>query len=312
MVRRKTEPLARTEEPPSRRGDAGAFRVPPSGELDLLHLIEEDPFRQTRSRRELGRLVESVRAATRCPHAFLVKALLGSGDDLEEDAARQLWRQLVAHRDDLSRQVGRAMPLRAAAIDWLYLHQLEERPIHPLVVSRATLSTVVTRSRHDGLTGLPRRAELQRALEQARQQRPFRGGCVVMIDLDGFKRVNDTLGHQAGDAVLRRFARVARATLRQGDLVGRLGGDEFALVLHGVAPPTARRVAARLRDRFERESAAEGLSFSFGVAQLRPEEAPHLALKRADGSMFRQKRRRHREGLVEPPTRRKAGDRRSA
>lgn len=88
MARRKTEPLARSEEQPSHRGGTGALRVPPSGELDLLHLIEKD-------------------------------------------AARQLWRQLVAHWDDLSRRVGRAMPLRAAAIDWLYLHQLEERPIHP-------------------------------------------------------------------------------------------------------------------------------------------------------------------------------------
>ncbi len=88
-------------------------------------------------------------------------------------------------------------------------------------------------ARHDALTGLPNRMaldeHLHNALELARLQ-PGRGVFVLLIDLDGFKPINDRLGHAAGDHVLQGVAQRLRGSLRQGDFVARLGGDEFVVV----------------------------------------------------------------------------------
>jgi diguanylate cyclase (GGDEF)-like protein len=89
---------------------------------------------------------------------------------------------------------------------------------------------------HDGLTGLLNRVEilsiLEREIERARQRKT--GVTIVLCDIDHFKRVNDTRGHLAGDAALRRFATVLAASVRTDDFVGRYGGEEFLLVLTGI------------------------------------------------------------------------------
>jgi GGDEF domain-containing protein len=92
----------------------------------------------------------------------------------------------------------------------------------------------------DELTGLPNR----RAFERERAARP--GAVVTVIDLDGFKRVNDDFGHEAGDEILRHVARRLRASLRRGDFLARLGGDEFVILSDAKdAPALARRFHAR-------------------------------------------------------------------
>ena len=102
---------------------------------------------------------------------------------------------------------------------------------------------------HDALTGLVnRRMTLLRArllLDEAQSKR--RPLSVLMADIDHFKLVNDRFGHQAGDAVLRAFARSARSALRTGDFIGRYGGEEFCVVLPGADAGIARIVAERLR-----------------------------------------------------------------
>lgn len=101
----------------------------------------------------------------------------------------------------------------------------------------------------DHLTGLYNRRgfeeELDRQLASARRYR--RGGAVLMIDLDGFKAVNDTLGHKAGDELLAGIARVLEDRLRETDILGRLGGDEFAVVLPEVSADQAATVVAALK-----------------------------------------------------------------
>ncbi|WP_179855452.1 GGDEF domain-containing protein [Paractinoplanes atraurantiacus] len=97
---------------------------------------------------------------------------------------------------------------------------------------------------HDALTGLPNRAAFHRhtaGLSGAT--------AVLMLDLDGFKQVNDTLGHAAGDALLAAVGRRIAAEVRPGDLVARLGGDEFAVVMPGAGEAEAAAVGARLLDR---------------------------------------------------------------
>lgn len=101
----------------------------------------------------------------------------------------------------------------------------------------------------DALTGLPNRRALSLALDRALAEERKRGGSLacVMLDIDHFKSINDEHGHAAGDEVLRRFARVLRSCLRDGDLSGRWGGEEFAVVLRGKGSADFVSVAERIR-----------------------------------------------------------------
>lgn len=139
----------------------------------------------------------------------------------------------------------------------------------------------------DGLTGLPNRRhfleEAQAALAAARE----RGGGVslVMLDLDHFKAVNDTHGHQAGDAVLRAVAGCLREALRGPDRVGRLGGEEFGVLLPDCDLDAASRVASRLRRAVAGLGpAGRGVTASLGVAAGN-EDVDNL-LARADACLY--------------------------
>lgn len=102
-------------------------------------------------------------------------------------------------------------------------------------------------STHDGLTDLPNRCLFDRRLEDAVKfsRRYGKRFCLMIIDLDRFKFINDTLGHGAGDLLLRETARRLTGCLRDSDVVGRLGGDEFVMILHDVASPRQAEAAAR-------------------------------------------------------------------
>ena len=151
---------------------------------------------------------------------------------------------------------------------------------------------------HDALTGLPNRSLLQDRLEQAIRAagRDGRAAAVLLIDLDGFKQVNDTLGHAHGDGVLQRVAAQLSETVRDVDTVARLGGDEFAVVLPDVDPEGGvSEVLGRLHMALDVPVAAGGLqlhvSASIGVAVFpdHGQDAETL-VRRADMAMYQAKR----------------------
>ncbi len=139
----------------------------------------------------------------------------------------------------------------------------------------------------DPLTGLRNRRGFEQGLDG--QRAPL---ALVICDLDHFKRVNDTLGHPAGDDVLRRFADLLRACTREDDAAIRLGGEEFALVLSGVGEREALAVAERLR----REVASEfrefpvPISVSVGIADAGPGADPESLVRAANRALFAAKR----------------------
>jgi diguanylate cyclase (GGDEF)-like protein len=110
---------------------------------------------------------------------------------------------------------------------------------------------------HDELTGLPNRRHVHDWIrsELARDAQPGGRLCLALIDLDHFKRINDQHGHAAGDAVLRIFAREARAILRSRDMLARWGGEEFLLVMPDTRPAEAQVVLDRLRERLAQPQA---------------------------------------------------------
>jgi diguanylate cyclase (GGDEF)-like protein len=149
---------------------------------------------------------------------------------------------------------------------------------------------------HDELTGLANRALLHDRVEHALAAAPRTGRSVALCfgDLDGFKTVNDTLGHHVGDSVLVRASRLLSSIVRPGDTVARLGGDEFAVLMVDVERPEAaiefaHRVVAVLRDAPDFEGTQVGLSISVGVAFGEPGKTTEQLLTEADSAMYEAK-----------------------
>lgn len=150
---------------------------------------------------------------------------------------------------------------------------------------------------HDALTGLPGRRRFQRSMEQClhRAQRQGNKLAVLFIDVDRFKWVNDTYGHQAGDRVLRELGRRLRASLRDHDLVARLGGDEFVAIVEGVtgsaqAATSVQRTLAALCEPMRIEADEVRASASIGIAMF-PDDGEDAAvlLKKADDACYHAK-----------------------
>jgi len=167
------------------------------------------------------------------------------------------------------------------------------------------VATLAHHAEHDGLTGLPNRAAF---LAQSPVRRPGasladRPTSVLMLDLDRFKEVNDTLGHTFGDQLLLQVSARLSETTRPEDLLARLGGDEFAVLLPETTAEDARRVAARMRASLQQEFLIDGMllgvDVSIGVTTHRARgvgdaTGPDVSalLRQADVAMYEAKRAR--------------------
>lgn len=280
----------------------------PSRSLELFHA---DPFERARTDEDLAAVLRSFAAAGATPYREALRALVGI-DDLEEGAAHDYVERILAHRRALSAALAREIHVRVAALDMMTASVSasastsaspsvgpsagpKRRDSHPIVVTSSLLERALEEATLDGLTGLPQRAQFMELFRHELRQRRQRSLVVAYIDLDRFKRVNDELGHARGDDVLRTLARVARDTLRGGDVLARLGGDEFAVLFLDVTPAEAYAALRRLRERFEAETAELGTSFSAGIAVAGRSELAEALLVRADEAMYRQKRERARQ-----------------
>jgi diguanylate cyclase (GGDEF)-like protein len=159
-------------------------------------------------------------------------------------------------------------------------------------------------ARHDHLTGAFNRREIESVLEVAWHQhrRLGSGLAVALVDVDHFKRLNDTLGHAGGDRALVRVAQLLRERTRPYDRVGRWGGEEFLLVMVGADAATAVQVCERLRvELSESSQAALGvpLTVSIGVAAAHDDATAAALIERADRAMYEAKASgRDRVGLA--------------
>ena len=168
-----------------------------------------------------------------------------------------------------------------------------------IVNQKRRISQLETLSRTDELTGLGNRRAfedfMRRTLAAAR--RYDETGLTVFLDLDGFKAINDTYGHLAGDEVLRRVATHLSERIRESDLVARLGGDEFVIALTRCAPDQGLARAAMIERSLNRltvafENQQIRIRASFGHAPYGPDSSYEDVIAEADRVMFRTKRRR--------------------
>ena len=173
-------------------------------------------------------------------------------------------------------------------------NQALERRDHELLSQTARIFFM---AHHDALTGLPNRLQfherLQTALEQ--QRRPNDGIALLCLDLDHFKQVNDTLGHPAGDLLLKEVAGRLRGCVRDGDMVARLGGDEFAVLQCGVSQPDyasvlAQRIVEALGAPYNLGGDRAVIGASVGVAVVTPHLcSADLLLRSADLALYQAK-----------------------
>lgn len=171
------------------------------------------------------------------------------------------------------------------------VQQLRERQQHLDQIQQ----DLVHAAYHDPLTGLPNRSWFHERLTQLLQQADEPIHAVLFIDLDGFKQVNDSLGHNVGDALLQCIAQRLRGCLRQRDRVARLGGDEFAVLLESLENPleataVAHRIQAQLKQPFQIQGSEILAGASIGIAFSQTDgqqyQQPEDFLRDADMAMY--------------------------
>ena len=149
----------------------------------------------------------------------------------------------------------------------------------------------------DGLTGLTNRRYLNMLLDAELDSAALdktRKLSIVMCDIDNFKKLNDTHGHQAGDAILKNFAKIMKLKCRQADIVARYGGEEFVIIFPGAAAKDALKVAESIRqaiaeEKFIFKGQAYSTSMSMGLAQYENEKTKEDLFEKADQALYRAK-----------------------
>jgi diguanylate cyclase (GGDEF)-like protein/PAS domain S-box-containing protein len=214
----------------------------------------------------------------------------------------------MRHETRLLRADGTELPVQVTA-SWVGATP-DGQPAHLVMIAediterKALEAQLVHRSLHDPLTGLPNRLLFQdrlwHALERGRRENT--PTCVLIADLDGFKAINDELGHPTGDLVLVTFAERLRSVLRASDTAARLGGDEFSIVCENTDPADAEILADRLRTAVTEPLSLSGnpirVGLSIGIGAVPGGEDPgnvyERVVREADDAMYRDKERRRR------------------
>ena len=185
-------------------------------------------------------------------------------------------------------------------VGWLGPQRLVVGSLHDVSERKAETEALQYRALHDPLTGLPNRTFLGERLEESIRagEREMKPCAVLLMDLDGFKSVNDSLGHEAGDQLLQLVSQRMRSVLRKADTVARYGGDEFAVVPWGAtdvprAVLIAEKILAAVGKPFTIDDQPISVNMSIGIAVF-PQHADdaEALMRRADVAMYAAKRAR--------------------
>lgn len=244
----------------------------------------------------LARL-ERIRKSEGAPvHAAALRLLAHM--NVPQAQAAPIIEGLIRHRKRISAALGRDPGLRVAAID--YLSNVKRLLVNPAIVESSQLERARRSALTDSLTRLTNRRHFMEVLanELRRSHRYSLRLTLLMLDVDGFKKLNDRHGHLFGDRVLKRVGRILRRNLREADTPSRFGGDEFAVVLPETDRLGAYAVAERLRGRVADSCETRPISgiparvrLSGGIASYPVDgEDPPGLIARADQALYLAKR----------------------
>ncbi|WP_051444988.1 sensor domain-containing diguanylate cyclase [Desulfocurvus vexinensis] len=231
----------------------------------------------------------------------------------DADAVRQTFAQLARGRNMLGQESRfRRKDGSFRWVSWNALALLDEGLVYAVAhdtTRRREMEEVLRRlATHDSLTGAANRRQFMELAgrELLRTQRYPRPVSLLMLDIDHFKRINDTHGHPAGDEVLRALVACVGGALRGTDVLGRVGGEEFAVLLPETGEDSARQIAERIRSDVERlvvryQELELRLTISIGMATTRGSLALDNLFKLADDALYEAKRTGRNRVVAAPP-----------
>lgn len=187
--------------------------------------------------------------------------------DMDEEEARYHYKQIQHHEAKLERAAGRILGFRVAMLD--YLLNINPKLECPKIIEFSTYTTMLAQTTLDGLTGVFNRRyfDNQLCIELNRSKRYNHTFSLLLLDIDDFKKINDTYGHTVGDNVLEEFAGILKNHLRSEDIAARYGGEEFTLLLPQTDLKGAKIFAERLLEEARDFIYTDGIrvTFSGGV-----------------------------------------------
>lgn len=215
-----------------------------------------------------------------------------TGRDFDNALAGQTWERIHDHWQALNEKLDRNVGFFVAALD--YFENVDtQRQARYVFLEEDRLQALIDQSSLDGLTLLYNHWTFMMMLEKEldfarRKHSPL---TLLMADVDNFKTINDRFGHQQGDKVLARVARILKQNLRTMDVAGRYGGEEFIVAFPDTDPVTAQDIAERIRVRIESTFEDEGITISMGMASY-PDVEGHCQclIKSADQALYQAKR----------------------
>ncbi len=214
---------------------------------------------------------------------------------MEPEESKQCWQKIISHYESLRLTLGREVSLRTAICD--YFCSIHKSLKNPKVVEIHIFENTVKASKYDSLTGLLNRQSFDEALnsEMNRAKRHGNDLSILFFDLDDFKKINDSIGHQAGDLALKRVAKIILDEKRAEDIAGRYGGEEMVVILPETGRMNALVLGERIRQKVEKmkltyKGQTIRLTVSGGLAAF-PINAANAAnlLKCADSALYRAK-----------------------
>jgi diguanylate cyclase (GGDEF)-like protein len=205
-----------------------------------------------------------------------------------EESAKLLWNQILEHKKNMSKKIGRNIGITVAALD--YLGNVHNELKDPTVISEDKISQIAEIAIKDGLTQLfdvsTFRAKLETEIK--RYKRYGSVVSVLMIDIDDFKKVNDTLGHQEEDRILADVASLIEKTTRDLDVCARYGGEEFSVILPQTDYKAALNIAERIRRRIQQKfKKTSNVTVSIGCAICPLDgKSASVLIKKADKALY--------------------------
>lgn len=298
-------------------------------QLRLQQEVFERKMRLVLEKTELGICIMDERGTLQSWNPSFLRLL--ALPELSPDPARTLQEIIAPYNGEIGEMISRCRAdgkprgadleirrERPQAASWIELSlnllapQLLLGVIDDVTERKRSVAAAQQLAMSDPLTGLLNRRGLEAAMGHALSLKSLHGELALLaIDLDHFKEVNDTLGHEAGDRVLHHAAREIAAAVRRSDLVARLGGDEFVAVLLDIGTPQqalqiAQSIIARLQLPIEvqRTEVRVGVSIGIAVSAGGEEESPAALLRRADSAMYASKQAgRGRASFAQEPQR---------
>ncbi len=210
-----------------------------------------------------------------------------------ETEAKLLWNAIVAHMKSLNNNLGRQVGIAVASLD--YLSNIKNELSDPLIIEERKSNFVAEATTKDELTGLYVREVFDVILNKEIDEANRTGSplCLLMLDIDDFKKINDRYGHQEGDTVLNKLGTLLNSSVREMDTAVRYGGEELAIIMPRISLKKALNAAQRIRESIEKTQFNNfSVTVSIGVSQSSALlKTPMDLIRSADNALYEAKER---------------------